>query len=324
MLSLAAPLWLLALPLPWLLWRLGRHRPAKTGEATALYHPQAALLASLSQQRPARPPWLWLLACCLLLLALARPQWFSAEQQGRNFLLAIDISSSMKAQDFVVDGRAVNRLEAVKHVAGRFIEQRAGDRIGLIVFADDAFTLAPLSTDLELIRRLLDQVSQGMAGQKTALGQALALGVKRLEQVDARSRNLILLSDGSNSAGEIHPLNALEIAKDKGVRIYTIGVGQAGQVLFQRGPAQRPDFVAAPLDEALLQRLAADSGGRYYNAADTEALDAIMAQIEALETIPLAQRNSAPAEWYLAPLLAALLLLGLARWRGGQGREVTA
>lgn len=323
MLSLATPLWLLALPLPWLAWWLGRRRRAGKAGATALYHPQAALLASLSRQSRARPPWRWLLGCTLLLLALARPQWLaSGEHEGRNFLLAIDISSSMKAQDFVVDGRAVNRLEAVKHVAGQFIDQRQGDRIGLIVFADDAYTLAPLSGDLGLVRRLLSEINQGMAGQKTALGQAVALGVKRLEQLDPRSRNLILLSDGSNTSGEIHPLNALEIAKLKGVKIHSIGVGKPGGVLFQRGPVEQPDFVAVPLDAALLERLAEESGGRYYNAGDTAALARIMADIERLETVPLAQSTRPPLEWYPAPLLAGLLLLALARRRGG--REVMA
>lgn len=316
MLSLATPLWLLALPLPWLVWWLGRRRRGGKARTTALYHPQAALLASLSRQARARPPWFWLLGCSLLLLALARPQWLGGdERQGRNFLLAIDISSSMKAQDFFVNDRAANRLDAVKHVADRFIDQRQGDRIGLIVFADDAYTLAPLSGDLGLIQRLLGEIDQGMAGQKTALGQAIALGVKRLEQLDKRSRNLILLSDGSNTSGDIHPLNALEIAKLKGVKIYTIGVGNPGKVLFQRGPVERPDFAAVPLDEALLRRLADETGGRYYNAADTETLGRIMTDIEQLETLPLEQRNNPPAEWYPTPLLAGLILLGLARRR---------
>lgn len=323
MLSLATPVWLLALPLPWLAWWLGRRRRDKRRESPALYHPQAALLARLSRQTRARAPWLWLLGCTLLLLALTRPQWLDGgAHQGRNFLLAIDISSSMKAQDFVVDGRTVNRLEAVKHVAGQFIDQRRGDRIGLLVFADDAYTLAPLSGDLGLIRRLLGEVKQGMAGQKTALGQAVALGVKRLEELDPRSRNLILLSDGSNTSGDIHPLNALEIAKLKGVKIYTIGVGKPGKVLFQRGPAQQPDFVAVPTDEALLERLAQSTGGRYYSAGDTEALQQIMTDIERLETLPLEQTDSPPFEWYPAPLLAGLLLLAMARRRGA--REVMA
>jgi len=324
MLSLASPLWLLALPLPWLLWLLAQRQQRKhAAQSTALYHPQAALLASLSQQRRHTLPWLWLLACSLLLLALSRPQWLGGdEHQGRNFMLAIDISSSMKAQDFFVDGRPVNRLDMVKHVIGQFIGQRHGDRIGLIVFGDDAYTLAPLSNDLNLIQQLVNDIDQGMAGQRTALGQAIALGVKRLEQQPGASRNLILLSDGSNTAGEIHPLNALEMAKLHDIKIYSIGVGNPGKVLFQRGPVQKPDFVEVPLDETLLQRLADESGGRYFRAGDTEGLQHIIRDIERGETVPLTLQNVPRVEAYLLPLLAGLILLALGQWR--RSREVMA
>jgi Ca-activated chloride channel family protein len=322
MLNLATPLWLFALPLPWLVWWLAQRRKAST-QTTAIYHPQAALLAQLSQQARRRLPWFWLLGCSLLLLALARPQWLGGgEHQGRNFMLAIDISSSMKAQDFFIDGRPVNRFDAVKKVATQFIEQRQGDRIGLIVFADDAYTFAPLTTDLEMLQRLIGDIDQGMAGQQTALGQAIALGVKRLEKLDETSRNLILLTDGSNTAGEINPLNALAMAKLRRVKIYTIGVGKPGKVLFQRGPVEKPDFTDVPLDEPLLQQLATESGGRYYRASATEQLSKVMADIEELATIPLEDQRVPPHEWYLLPLLLGLLLLGLSQWRSS--REVMA
>ncbi len=324
MLSLATPLWLLALPLPLVFWWLAQQRQQKQAvQNMALYHPQAALLASLSQQTRHSLPWFWLLGCTLLFLALSRPQWLGdTEHQGRNFMLAIDISSSMKAQDFFINGRAVNRLDTVKHVVNRFIEQRQGDRIGLIVFADDAYTLAPISSDLQLIKRLVKDIDQGMAGQRTAMGQAIALGVKRLEKIDNQSRNLILLTDGSNTAGEIHPLNALEIAKLHQVKIYSVGVGNPGKVLFQRGPVEDPDFIEVPLDEALLQQLANESGGQYYRAGDTGSLEQIMTDIEELETIALEDLNNPPQEWYLLPLLTGLVLLALAQWRAA--REVMA
>ncbi len=324
MLSLATPLWLLALPLPLVFWWLAQQRQQKQAvQNMALYHPQAALLASLSQQTRHSLPWFWLLGCTLLFLALSRPQWLGdTEHQGRNFMLAIDISSSMKAQDFFINGRAVNRLDTVKHVVNRFIEQRQGDRIGLIVFADDAYTLAPISSDLQLIKRLVKDIDQGMAGQRTAMGQAIALGVKRLERLEGKSRNLILLTDGSNTAGEIHPLNALEIAKLHQVKIYSVGVGNPGKVLFQRGPVEDPDFIEVPLDEALLQQLANESGGHYYRAGDTGSLEQIMTDIEELETIALEDLNNPPQEWYLLPLLTGLVLLALAQWRAA--REVMA
>ena len=325
MLSLANPIWLLALPLPLILWWLAQQQSQKQVQQTsALYHPQAALLASLSQQgRKRNLPWLWLIGCSLLLLALSRPQWLGGdEHQGRNFMLALDISSSMKAQDFFVNGQAVNRLDTVKHVINQFIAQRHGDRIGLIVFADDAYTLAPMSSDLNLIQRLTKDIDQGMAGQKTALGQAIALGVKRLEQLPGESRNLILLTDGSNTAGEIHPLNALEMAKLHQVKIYSIGVGNPGKVLFQRGPVEDPDFIEVPLDEALLQQLANETDGKYFRAGDTQGLQQIISDIERSETVALAQQNVPPVEWYLAPLLAGLLLLALSQWQ--RSREMMA
>ncbi len=324
MLSLATPIWLLALPLPFVFWWLAQQRQQQPAQTTALYHPQAALLASLSQQGRKRSlPWLWLVGCCLLLLALTRPQWLADdEHQGRNFMLAIDISSSMKAQDFFINGQAVNRLDTVKQVIQQFIEQRHGDRIGLIVFADDAYTLAPMTTDLNLIQRLTQDIDQGMAGQKTALGQAIALGVKRLEQLPGESRNLILLTDGSNTAGEIHPLNALAMAKLFKVKIYSIGVGNPGKVLFQRGPVEKPDFIEVPLDEALLQQLADETGGRYFRAGDTQGLHNIISDIEKSETVSLAQQNTPPSEWYLLPLLAGLTLLTLNQWQ--RSREVMA
>ena len=318
MLSLASPIWLLALPLPLILWWLAQQRRQKqVAQTTALYHPQAALLASLSQQGRKRSlPWLWLFGCSLLLLALSRPQWLAGdEHQGRNFMLAIDISSSMKAQDFFINGQAVNRLDTVKHVIRQFISQRHGDRIGLIVFADDAYTLAPMSSDLSLIQYLIKDIDQGMAGQKTALGQAIALGVKRLEQLPGESRNLILLTDGSNTAGEIHPLNALEMAKLHRVKIYSIGVGNPGKVLFQRGPVEKPDFIEVPLDEALLQRLAEETGGSYFRAGDTQGLQQVITDIERSKTVTLTQQNNPPSEWYPAPLLLGLLLLSLSQWQ---------
>lgn len=325
MLNLAEPIWLLALPLPWLMWLVAQQRRHKQSrQNTALYHPQVALLASLSQQgRKTSLPWLWLAGCSMLLLALSRPQLLGGdEHQGRNFMLAIDISSSMKAQDFFINGQAVNRLDTVKHVIRQFIEQRHGDRIGLIVFADDAYTLAPMTSDLNLIQRLAQDIDQGMAGQKTALGQAIALGVKRLQRQPGESRNLILLTDGSNTAGEIHPLNALEMAKLYDVKIYSIGVGNTGKVLFQRGPVEDPDFIEVPLDETLLQQLADETGGSYFSAGDTQGLHKIISDIERSETVSLAQQNVPPAEWYLAPLLAGLLMLALSQWQ--RSREVMA
>ena len=317
MLTLAAPWWLAALPLLAGAAWLTRTRPTTAPGATALLHPQTALLMQLSRQmaKPS-PPWWWLAGCALLLIALARPQWTSdAPHQGRNFLLAVDVSSSMKAQDFEEQGQLISRLEMVKRVVDGFIRQRQGDRIGLLVFADDAFTLAPMTTDQALLRHHLNTLNNGMAGQRTALGNALALGVKRLQSQDERSRSLILLTDGSNTAGNIHPLNALQLAQQYGVRIYSVGIGSNQPVMFPRGPAQSPDFKQVPMDEALLKRLASESGGQYYRAAAAGDLTRIVADIETLETIPLERQLSQPREWYRLPLSIGLGLLLLHLWR---------
>jgi Ca-activated chloride channel family protein len=322
MLSLAAPWWLLLLPLPWLLWRIAfKQQQGRSGNA-AILHPQTELLMRLSNSTTQRPlPWLWLLGSALLLLALARPQWWDREQhEGRNFLLALDTSSSMRAQDFSENGQPVSRMQMVKRVVDNFISQRQGDHLGLLVFGDDAFTLAPLTSDIDLIRHHLKQVSDGVAGPKTALGQAIALGVQRLRNEDERSRILLLLTDGSNTAGSIHPLQALALAKANKVRIYTIGIGSNAQVMFSRGPVQKAQLASVPVDATLLQQLAQESGGRYYQTSTPGELDNIIADIEQLETIPLTDAQVQPYEWYSVPLLLGLGCLALAGWR--EQREV--
>lgn len=319
MLSLAAPLWLLALPLPWLLWRWLRLRPPRRkAMIAALRHPQMELLEQLGQSGTSRrrTPWLWLLGCTLVLLALARPQTPDpATLPGRNILLALDTSGSMRAMDFSIDGQAVSRLDMVKRVVSDFLARRARDRIGLIIFGDEAMTLAPLSTDHALLRTLLGEVHHDMAGERTAIGTAIALGIKRLQQTDVRSRILVLLTDGTNTAGEITPNAALHLALSQQVKIYTIGIGSHGKVVFPRGPNQAPDYKEVPLDETLLQHLAGSSGGRYYRATNTDELTRIIADIDALETVPLRHGETLQQEWYWPPLMLGLLVLLLAQWR---------
>jgi Ca-activated chloride channel homolog len=320
-LILATPLWLLLLPLPWLLWRTALKQKKNNGDNTAILHPQTELLMRLSNSTTQHSlPWLWLLGCALLLLALARPQWWDNQQhQGRNFLLAIDTSSSMRAQDFSENGQPISRLEMVKRVVNNFINQRQEDHLGLIVFGDDAFTLAPLTSDLDLIRHHLKQIKYGMAGQKTALGQAIALGVQRLREQDERSRILVLLTDGSNTAGNIHPLQALEMAKANKVRLYTIGIGSNAQTIFPRGPVEGSQLATLPVDEALLQQLAQQSSGRYYRAATPGELERIIADIEQLETITLSDDEIQLREWYSVPLFLGLCCIALSNWRKQRG-----
>jgi Ca-activated chloride channel family protein len=291
--------------------------------APALIHPQAALLGQLAAEFGAqrqRPPWLWLLGCGLLLLALSRPLLTFDESRGRNFLLAIDVSGSMRALDYAINNQALSRLDLLKRVVDDFLSTRSHDRAGLLVFGDDAYTLAPLTSDIELVRRLLGEVKNGMAGERTALGQAIALGVQRLLHEDSRSRIMILLTDGANSAGDIHPEEALLMARHAGVRIYTIGLGREGKVLFPRGPMEKPELAEVPLDEVMLQKLAQDSGGRYYHASASGELPHIIADIEQLETIPLDINRDKSSDLFWVPLIAGMLLL-LVAWQRGN-REV--
>ncbi len=317
MLTLAEPAWLLLLPLPPLLWLAARKRPGG-GEAPALLHPRAALLASLQARRGGRSlPWLWLAATAALLLALARPQWLEESHQSRAFMIAIDVSGSMRAQDFTDEkGRPQSRLERVKVVIDRFMERRPGDRFGLIVFADDAFTLAPLTSDRRLVRRFLDDVKNGMAGERTALGDAIALAVRRLQSQPPANRALLLLTDGTQSAGAVSAETALAIARIGAVRVYAVGIGSEGKVLFPRGPRERPDFKEVPLDEAFLKRLAADSGGRYYRADDSDALERIVADVERLESPVERPGPTRRIDLFALPLALAGVLATLSLWRG--------
>ena len=256
MFEFASFAWLLALPLPFLVWRwLQRRAPRKQA---ALFHPHAQLLAQLAAELPTRArrwPWLWLAGCMLLILALARPQWVTLhpdDYPGRDLMFAIDVSGSMRAEDFVVADHRVNRLDMVKAVVDRLLAHRPGDRAGLIVFGDDAFTLSPVTHDLVLVRSLLHDIKNGIAGEKTALGDAVALAVKRLRDRPPQSRILFLFTDGANTAGQFSPADALALAKQYKVRIYTVGIGRTGKVAYPgllELPVILPSHEPAPCGE---------------------------------------------------------------------------
>ncbi len=324
MLQLATPPWLLALPLPWLLWQVSmRFMKSRTEpHRPAIIHPQTALLSQLSSNVTInkQPPWFWLIGCMLLITALSRPQWFSENEhqgQGRDFMLAIDLSGSMRALDYTVNDIPTSRLDMLKNVVIDFLDHREGDRAGLIVFADDAFTLTPITTDLGLLKTLIGQIRNGIAGEKTALGSAIMLAIKRLQDHEHPSRILILFTDGTNTAGTIQPLDAALLARKHDIRIYTVGIGSQGIVPFPRGPIEAPEMAELPLDETSLRAIATETGGRYYHATNIENMQQIVKDIEQLETLsieenPLIQRQ----EIYGFPLGIGLGLLLIFWFRG--------
>lgn len=319
--ALAWPWLLLALPLPWLLARL--LPPAPSVLDAALRVPFATEVEGLAERagghrRVRIPAWAWL-AWALLCLAAARPQELGEPlqppQRGRNLWLAVDLSGSMAAEDMRLGGRLVDRLTAAKAVLADFIQRREGDRLGLLLFGERAYAVTPLTLDHETVRsHLLDSVV-GLAGQETAIGDAIALAVKRLGDAPAAvagqpqaERVLILLTDGVNTAGAVDPQRALELARSVGLRVHTIGFGGSGRSNFMGMAIQRP----AQIDEATLQRIAEGTGGRYFRALDTAQLAGIYAEIDRIEpTAEPGQVLQPRAERYAWPLAAALLVAAL-------------
>jgi len=311
-LQLAWPWLLAALPLPLLAWWLPAARSARPA---ALRFPfpgvlQAAL-AGPAGRRSRLLPAAAILAWALLVLAAARPQQVGETVHvpvtGRSLMLAVDLSGSMQTPDMELHGRDVSRLEAVKAVAGEFIARRAGDRIGLILFGDRAYVQAPLTLDRATVHTLLDEAQIGLAGQQTAIGDAIGLAIKRLQQAPAGNRVLVLLTDGASNAGSITPLKAADLAAQQGVRIYTIGVGS--DQFTMRGPFGFAQTVASDLDEDTLRAIANKTGGEFFRASDTASLKRIYAELDKIEPLSKDAQSWRPIdELYMWPLGGALVL----------------
>jgi Ca-activated chloride channel homolog len=331
---------LLALPLPWLVRRL------VPGDAldrdAALKVPMAAEFADLAGLRgPAlRKEWrlaalwsVWLLA----LLAAARPQFvgdpIALPMTGRDLLLSVDLSGSMEEQDFQLQGQWVDRLTATKAVVKDFIDRRVGDRIGLILFGREAYLQTPLTFDRKTVQTLLDESVIGLAGKETAIGDSIGLAIRTLDDagVDAGRRVLILLTDGANTAGAVEPLKAADLAAQRKMVIYTIGIG-ADALTVRSLFGLRQINPSADLDEATLTAIADKTGGRYFRARDTEEFAQIYKILDELEPAESDERGFRPiTELFFWPLGAALVLalgagvLGLAAAyaRGARGAGAT-
>jgi Ca-activated chloride channel family protein len=269
------------------------------------------------------PMLLQVVGLALCVIALARPREtvrdVVVESEGLDIILAVDTSGSMQATDFVVGGRQVDRLSVAKGVMADFIEGRPNDRIGVVVFGEEAFTHVPLTLDHQTLQAVLEQVEIGVAGaQGTAIGSAIAVGAKRLKDLEAPDRLMIVLTDGRNNAGRIAPMEAAQASSALGIKVYTIGVGAASRSAF--GMLRIGDG----LDEEGLTAIAEATGGRYFRATDTRSLVDIYATIDELEPSP-AEVTELVAHveryrWFLLPgtaLLAVQLLLSRTWLRRG-------
>ncbi len=309
----ADPLFLLALvPLALVFWwdRRRRWGRARLGYPDARFFPRRGWRA----RAVVATPVLLAAAGTLLVVSLARPQTGTARKEvkseGIDIVLALDISGSMRAEDF----KPHNRLYVAKQVAREFVAGRSGDRIGLVVFAGGAYTQCPLTLDYGIVNDLLEQVDFGGVPDGTAIGMALATSVNRLREAKGKSKVVILLTDGQNNAGEVDPITAAEAAQALGVKVYTIGAGKDGPA---RIPVDDPVYgrryvtINASVDEATLKKIADITGGRYFRATSAEALEGIYKEIDQLE------KSEAETVEYVqyeekGPFLALIAALALA------------
>ncbi len=296
------------LPLPWLV-KLGVKKQDTTDQSLTIpFYSQLSKVQLLHKQGHAfnLNHLLLTLAWIFLLLAAMKPIWvdegLKLPVKGRDIMLAIDLSGSMKQNDFVVDGRRVNRLHVVKKAAKVFVNARKKDRIGLIVFGSQAFLYAPLTFDKNLILQYLAESQIAMAGQQTAIGDAIVVAIKHFrdnKKQDNEERTLVLLTDGTSNAGAITPQDATQLAKEENIKVYTIGMGNAGGGFFRQG-----------IDEATLKTIAKQTGGLYFRARDTNSLKAIYQAIDKLEQKKVEDKFYRPRlDLFYYPLTLFLFLL---------------
>lgn len=254
-----------------------------------------------------------LLGLALIIVALARPQssssWQDETTEGIDIIMSLDVSGSMLAEDF-----KPNRLEASKKVASKFIDNRPTDRIGVVVFAGQSFTQCPLTTDHSVIKNLFEGIQSGVLEDGTAIGMGLATAVKRLKDSDAKSKVVILLTDGDNNSGSIAPKTAAEIAQKFNIRVYTIGVGTKGSAPFPfTDPFGRKQYqqMDVKINEPLMREIAELTGGQYFRATDNESLEAVYAEIDQLEKskIDVTEYRKKKEEYLQFALLGFFLIL---------------
>lgn len=304
-------LWLLLLLVPLIAWYVWKHRTLHASLSISTTAPFARMGVSWKQ---------WLIHLCFamqlaaigcVIVILARPQtrdsWRTSSVEGTDIVLALDISTSMLARDFRPD-----RFEAAKEVASKFAAGRDGDNIGLVIFAAESFTSLPMTTDRSLVANYINDIKMGMLQDGTAIGDGLATAINRVKEGKAKSKSIILLTDGSNNTGNVAPLTAAEIARQLGIKVYTIGVGTNGMAPYpQENMFGRIEYVNLPvvIDEATLRKIADSTGGKYFRATGNHVLKEIFAEIDRLEKTEMDVRDfSATEDDYLPWAIAALAL----------------
>lgn len=323
MLELQWPWLLLLLPLP----LFARLLPAQQRQEAALrvpfYRSAAALQDATglhTRKGPLKILLLWLIWLCSL-LAASNPQWVgepvSLPGSGRDLLMAVDISGSMQIEDMTYLGKNINRLQAIKIVVGDFVERRKSDRLGLILFGSQAYLQAPLTYDRNTVNQLLQETQIGFAGEKTAIGDAIGLAVKRLRARPDASRVLVLLTDGASNSGELTPQRAAALALKENIKIYTIGFGAEEMIVPGLFGARRVN-PSQDLDEDTMREIADQTGGQYFRARNLEELSNIHHQLDLLEPIEFDEETFRPVQalfyWPLAVAFVLSLLWALANW----------
>lgn len=322
MFELAMPWAFLLLPLPWI-FRLLVPR-ARVSFSTAVKVPFYHAISQVTSQ-PAyalKEASLYLLmgVWILLTIALAGPRWvgdpISTAREGHNIMLVLDVSGSMELGDMLLHGRPATRLAVVKRAAIEFLNKRAGDRIGLILFGTKAYLQTPLTYDRQSVLMRIDDATVGLAGNSTSLGDALGLAVKRLEDVPAKGRVIILLTDGANNSGVLPPLKTAELARQDDIKVYTIGLGSEMEANSFGGVFLSMN-AGADLDEETLKEVAKITGGRYFRATDMASLQSIYETINRLEIVPHEDAIVRPQHDYYPWFLAGAFLLFM-YWLGSQ------
>jgi Ca-activated chloride channel family protein len=310
---------LLLLLLPLMAWLKGRR-----GRSPAFLYSSVKLVEGLTRAKRSRAGaflaalrWVTL---GIFIVALAQPRWVNSHTEikasGVDIVIALDMSGSMISEDFVVRGERVNRFNMARSVLKGFIDKRPSDRIGLVVFATQAFIATPLTLDHDFLQENLDRLEIGAINENaTAIGDALGTAVNRLRDVKAKSKIIILATDGENNSGKIQPLMAADAARALGVKVYTVGIGEQGSApmpVFMNGQKVGYQNVPVDVDETTLQKIADETGGKYYRADNAEKFQKIYAEIDKLEkteaTISKSTDYRELFPWFVAAGLALLLI----------------